>query len=68
MTSATVAPAARACWGDSRSAVGLLDEPKRKMTGLSLGEDCATARVSMANMAASMGFMFAAMQLMRSAM
>ena len=67
MTSVTVAPAASACWGDNRSAVGLLDEPKRKMTGLSLGEDSATARVSMAIMAASTGYMFAAMQLMRSA-
>jgi len=51
-----------------KSRVGLLDEPKRTMPVLSLGEDSATARVSMAIMAASMGYMFAAMQLMRSAM
>ena len=50
------------------TSVGLLDEPKRKMTVLSLGEDSATARASMAIMAASMAYMFAAMQLMRSAM
>jgi hypothetical protein len=50
------------------SRVGLLDEPKPTMAALSLGEGSATARVSMAIMAASMGYMFAAMQLMRSAM
>ena len=50
------------------SRVGLLDEPKRSMAARSLSEDSATARVSMAIMAASMGYMFAAMQLMRSTM
>jgi hypothetical protein len=50
------------------SRVGLLDQPKPTRAVVSLGEDSATARASMAIMAASMGYMFAAMQLMRSAM
>jgi hypothetical protein len=50
------------------SRVGLLEDPKPVMAFLSLGEGSAAARVSMAVMAASMGYMFAAMQLMRSAM
>lgn len=49
-------------------AVKLLEEVKRKMTVLPMNEDSAMSRVSMAVMAASMGYMFAAMQLMRSAM
>jgi len=48
--------------------VGLLDEPKPAMTVLAMGHDSMVARASMAIMAASMGYMFAAMQLMRSAM
>jgi Domain of unknown function (DUF5134) len=51
-----------------KSSVDLLDEPKPAKAFLSLGEDSMVARVSMAIMAASMGYMFAAMQLMRSAM
>jgi hypothetical protein len=51
-----------------KSSVGLLDEPKPAKAFLSLGEYSMVARVSMAIMAASMGYMFAAMQLMRSAM
>jgi len=50
------------------SRVGLLDQPKPARADLSLGENFVTARVSMAITAASMGYMFAAMQLMRSAM
>jgi hypothetical protein len=60
------APATRATQPASR--VGLLEDPKTVMAFLSLGEGSMVARVSMAIMAASMGYMFAAMQLMRSAM
>jgi hypothetical protein len=48
--------------------VGLLDEPKQAMAFLSMGHGSMVARAGMAIMAASMGYMFAAMQLMRSAM
>jgi hypothetical protein len=48
-------------------AVVLLD-PKPVTASLSLGEGSAVGQVSMAIMAASIGYMFAAMQLMRSAM
>jgi len=49
-------------------AVGLLDEPKPKMAFMPMGQNSAAARAGMAMMAAGMGHMFAAMQLMRSAM
>lgn len=61
------APASMATRPASGS-VGLLEEVKQKMTVLPMGEGSAMSRVSMAVMAASMGYMFAAMQLMRSAM
>ena len=49
-------------------AVGLLEDPEPAMAVLAMGHDSVVARVSMAIMAASMAYMFAAMQLMRSAM
>ena len=62
--------------GASNRAVGLLDEPKPAMAASAgtrarvvvLAQGSVLARVSMATMAASMAYMFAAMQLMRSAM
>jgi hypothetical protein len=46
-------------------AVGLLDEPKPATAFQAMGHDSVVARAGMAIMAASMGYMFAAMQMMR---
>jgi hypothetical protein len=51
-----------------RVAVGVLDDAKPARAIVHLGHDSPAARAGMAIMAASMAYMFAAMQLMRSAM